>query len=408
MATHPLLVEAAKHTAQARAINDEFEGKPMPAEAAREMEGHLAKAADYRARVTREAALVESEEWIREPQYKHDMTHGTKIAEGFGHGRTLVGEQAKEARREAFLRYVRKGAEGLTMEQKAALIEDATGQNLVPTDFAGTILKELPRLSTIRGLASVRPTNSNKVDVASIAINTAGWGKIDGNANLAANDGLAATPAAKQTITVHDLTAMVMLGRDELEDADADLEGIIRDALTLKFAEVEDDAFAAGTGDGANMPFSVVNGVTQNVNAAVDNTPTPDDLKKLTFAVPVQFRQRGVFLWHSKVEQAVALMKDNNGNYLLQNRPSEAEPGRFMGYRWYTVDGLPDPATAGVSQKSVVFGDLANGYLICDRRGITVQRLVERYAETGKVGLLFTKRVGADVIRPKALATYTL
>lgn len=410
MSTHPLLIEAAKHTAQARAINDEFEGKNMPAEAAREMEQHLAKAAEYRQRVTREAALVESEQWIAEPQYKHDMTHGTAIAESFGHGKVTTADQKKELHRDAFFRYIRKGGESLTMEQKAALIEDSTGQNIVPQDYAGTILKELPRLATIRNLATVRPTNRNKVDVGSLVIGTAGWGKLETAEGTidSTGAGLGSTPAGKQTITVWDMNALVLLGVDELEDTDDNLEAVIRDALSLKFAELEDDAFASGAGDASFKPFSVVNGVTQSVTAAASNTPTPDDLKKLTFQVPVQFRRRGSFIWHSQVEQAVALMKDNNGNYLLQNRPSESEPGTFMGYRWYTVDGLPDPSTAGVTQKSVVFGDFANGYLICERRGITVQRLVERYAELGKVGLLFTKRVGADVVRPKALAFYNL
>lgn len=407
MSTHPLLVKAAQHTAQARAINDEFEGKPMPAEAAREMDEHLAKAAEYRARVTREAALVEEEQFIAEPQYKHDMTMGAKIAESFGHGKPIVAEQRAEYSRKAFWDYIRKGEQGLSLEQKAALIEDSTGQNLVPQDYAGTILKELPRLATIRGLATVRPTNRNKVDVGALAIDTAAWGKLEVAGTP--QDGLPATPASKQTITVHNLNALVKLGVDELEDTDDNLEAIIRDALSLKFAEKEDDAFAAGAGDASNQPYAITNGVTQKVTAAVNATPTPDDLKKLTFQVPVQFRRRGVFVWHSLVEQAVALMKDNNGNYLMQNRPSESEPGSFMGYRWYTVDGLASPAATGTAtDKSVVFGDFANGYLICDRRGITVQRLTELYAAEGKVGLLFTKRVGADVIRPKALAFYEL
>lgn len=412
MTTHPLLVKAAQHTAQARAINDEFEGKAMPAEAAREMDEHLAKAAEYRSRVTREAALVESEQFIAEPQYKHDMTNGTKIAEAFGHGQPIVAEQKAEYARKAFWDFVRKGEQALSMEQKAQLVEDSTGQNLVPTDFAGTILKELPRLATIRNLAFVRPTSKNIVDVGALTIGTAGWGKLETNDGTidSTGAGLGATPASKQTIKVWDMNALVLLGRDELEDSDENLEDIIREALILKFAELEDDAFAAGAGDASFKPYSITNGVTQNVSAAVDNTPTPDDLKKLTFQVPVQFRRSGraAFLWHSKVEQAVALMKDNNGNYLLQNRPSESEPGTFMGYRWYTVDGLPDPSTAGISQKSCVFGDFYAGYMIADRRGITVQRLTELYAAAGKVGLLFTKRVGGDVIRPKALATYTL
>jgi HK97 family phage major capsid protein len=49
------------------------------------------------------------------------------------------------------------------------------------------------------------------------------------------------------------------------------------------------------------------------------------------------------------------------------------------------------------------------GYMIADRKpGPLVLRLEERYAEEGKVGFIFTHRVGGDVIRPKAFAKYLL
>jgi HK97 family phage major capsid protein len=156
------------------------------------------------------------------------------------------------------------------------------------------------------------------------------------------------------------------------------------------------------------MPFSVTNGVTQNISAAVNNTPTTDDLKRLPFKVPARHRRNGVFLGHSTVEEAVALMKDNEGRYLLQPDAAAGEAPTLFGYRWHSVDGLADPSTAGITQKSVVFGDLKAGYMIADRQRSACRRLVEAYATQGKVGLLVRSRVGGDVIRPSALATYTL
>ena len=46
--------------------------------------------------------------------------------------------------------------------------------------------------------------------------------------------------------------------------------------------------------------------------------------------------------------------------------------------------------------------------MVADRKMVTVQRLNERYADEGKIGLLFTHRVGGDVIRPKAFAKLLL
>ncbi len=404
---HPLLVKAAEHTAQARAINDEFEGKSMPAEAARQMDAHLKAASEYRQRVQREASLQDTETWLQDPDYKHDMVGGPAIAEQFGHGLQPVTDEAKKERQnKSFFTYVRAGMDSLTVEQKADLVENATGLNLIPNDYAGTILKELPREGVIRDLAYVRPTTKAVVDVGNVVINTAGWGRLETGTGL--TDGLPATPAGKDQVFVHDLNALVKLGRDELEDSDENLGEIIRQALVLKFAELEDDAFANGTGTG--QPWGITHNVTQSVTAAVASTVTGDNLKAVPFAVPAQFRRsRSVWLAHTSALQAISLLKDTSGAYLLQEKVALAEPDTLLGYRVYTVDGLPAMSTTGTAtDPSVVFGDVFAGYMIADRRRVTVQRLEERYADEGKIGLLFTHRVGGDVIRPKALAKYLL
>jgi HK97 family phage major capsid protein len=416
---HPLLEKAAQHTAQARAINDEFEGKSMPAEAAHQMKAHLDAAREYRSRVGLEASLTDVESWIKEPQHKHDMSGGQadysaasggefkggSIPSAFGNGAEVYEQQRQASKNHSFFEYVRKGLDGVTMEQKADLVENATGQNLVPTDYAGTIIKQLPREGVIRDLAFVRPTNRNVVDIGNVVINTAGWGKLE--TGTTPTDGMGT--AGKDTITVYDLNALVKLGNDELEDTDENLAEIIRVALVAKLAELEDDAFAAGTGTG--MPWGITHNVTQNVTAAANNTVTSDDLKRLPFQVPAQFRRAGraCFLGHTLVTQAIALLKDTTGAYMLQQSAALGEPDTLFGYRYYTVDGLAAPTTTGTAtDASLVFGDINAGYMIADRRRFTVTRLNELYAAEGKVGLLFTHRVGGDVIRPQALATYRL
>ena len=52
--------------------------------------------------------------------------------------------------------------------------------------------------------------------------------------------------------------------------------------------------------------------------------------------------------------------------------------------------------------KPVIFGDL-NFYWIGDRQGVTFKRLNERYADTGQIGFLATKRVDAKLVLPEAI-----
>lgn len=405
---HPLLVKAAKLVEQARAIQEEYSGDPskMPADVAEVQDRLLKAASQHRRAVEREAAIEDHTTWLSEPEYKHDMTHGDTVARSFGHGAPLLESERKDRQKAAFFEYLRKGYNAMSMEHKADLVEDATGEALVPTDFAGAVLQDLPREGVIRGLAFVRPTTSNKVDIAPITEGTVAWGKLETGTTLPDSTPV---PSADQ-IEVRDLLGLAKVGEDELEDSAEDLESLFREIITMQFSEKEDDAFANGN-PSATPPEP--EGIARNVGdvstvAAASATPTADQLKSLKYRVSARFRRNGVYLAHSGVEEVVSLLKGSDGQYLWQPSLAADEPATFAGKRWYTVDGLPDPSTAGVTDRSVIFGDVRAGYMIADRRRITVKRLDELYAAQGKIGFKFTHRVGGGVIRPAAFAAYLL
>lgn len=406
MTTDPLIEKTWRCTEQARALRDQHDDD-VPADVARQIDRLLKDATAARKQHERDRALADTEGWLREPQYKHDM------GMGMGHvpdPASSSGDGPVTPVLKSFLSWCRDGQ--VPPQHKADLVENATGQNLVPTDFAGTIVKAMSREGVIRGLATIYPTRSNVVDLGNVTINTAGWGKLE--TGTTATDALGATPGAKDTISVWDLNALAKIGRDELEDSDENLADIIRQAVAEKFGEVEDDAYAAGSG--TSQPWGIgtraTGGViTQSVAAATNATVIGDDLKKLPFRVPARFRRpdRAVYLMHSTAMEAASLLKDSTNNYLIQPDAAMAEAPSLFGYRTYAVDGLPamTPPTT-MTEPSVIFGDVKAGYMIAQRAGLRVQRLEELYAAEGKVGFLFTMRVGGDVIRPMAFAKYLL
>jgi HK97 family phage major capsid protein len=285
---------------------------------------------------------------------------------------------------------------------------------IVPHDIAGPIFKTLPHLGVFRGAGPlVRPTTSNKIDIRSLTGATAGWGQLEltapgtVDANVVPN-----TPVDE--VTVHDLTAMSRIGVDELADTDANIVALIQDIVGQKCAEMEDDAFAAG--NGVSKPWglaaratSAANQITQGVTAGTASTPIGDDLKKLQYRVPSRFRRNGAYFASDNAAEAIALLKDANSNYLWQPSVRAGEPDTLFGKRFFNLEGLPSMgASAAAVDPSVLFGDPALGYVIADRKRITVQRLDERYAELGLVAFLFHMRVGGDVMRPAAFAKYLL
>lgn len=407
-----LIAQAASCLHMARAINDTYpDPTQIPADKAQERSTLLKEASRLRGLATAQKEEDDLQAWASQPEGDPATVSaaapppgGNPVAlPGAGDGRPPVNSYVQKA---AFLNWMQ--GKPLNMEQKAALVENTTGEILVPHDVMTPIFKDLPHLAQFRGAGPlIRPTTSNKVDVRSLTGATAGWGKLETGGALT---DVAVGPNATDVIEVHDLMGLAQIGVDELADTDVDnLPGLVQGAVSLKFAELEDDAFA--NGNGSSKPWGLAMRatqatplITQAVTSAAGGLKA-DDLKRLPFRVPTVFRRNGAYFFSDDAAEAASLLKDSTSNYLWQPSVRAGEPETFAGKRVYTLEGLPR-IDSGNSTPSVLFGDLGLGYALVDRQQVTMQRLDERYAELGLVGFLFKLRVGGDVIRPKAFAKY--
>lgn len=316
-------------------------------------------------------------------------------------------EQRSAQRRSAFLRFVRGAA--MTQEQRA-LVENSAGEILVPEDLEAEILREVPRLSVIRGLASQRNVTTNRVRRRSLDEVSVGWGKLETN-EQELEDSMPGTPTEEYTY-IEDLYGLAKIGEDEFDDSDVNLEAFVRDSFARAAADAEDKAFTIGAGHTVHQPvgiFSAAGGVSSLVSAASDYSGSSganaansfiDDMKALIYAVPAQYRRNGAFITSSVNELALSTLKDGNGQYLWQASVQAGRPNTFLGYALHNQEDV-DGFAAG--KAVAAFGDINAGYRVYDRLGITVKRLEELYAEDGMIGFKFRKRVGGDVVRPQAL-----
>ncbi len=410
----------------ARTIRDRHpDPTKIPAEDAAKSSNLLKEAQRLRDLAALEKQQDEMEEWGREPdRIPAALSAEAAVAASMAGRDGTVGagyDEVRKARQlELFAKALRSGVksqawfEHLDATEKANLVEDATGEIIVPHDIAGPIFKVLPRLGIFRSAGpTVRPTTSDKVDLRSLTGATAGWGKIEVNA-AAPTDANVVPNTPVDVVEVHDLMAMSKIGVDELADTDANLVTLIQDIVGQQMAMQEDDAFAAG--NGVSKPWglaaratSAANQITQAVTAAASSAPTGDNLKSLQYRVPSRFRSNGAYFASADAAEAIALLKDGTSNYLWQPSVRAGEPDTLFGKRFFTLEGLPSMgASAAAVDPSVLFGDPALGYLLADRQRITLQRLDERFAELGLVGFIFKLRVGGDVMRPAAFAKYLL
>jgi HK97 family phage major capsid protein len=420
-----LMAKAMQCIHLARTISDRYpDPVNMPADDVAKVRLLIQKAQEIRDRAEVIKAQDSMEAWSMAPDQVPAAlsTEAAVRADKMGNDGPQFADARKARNVELFAKALRHGWKNqpwfndLDQVEKAALIEDATGEVIVPHDIAGPIFKTLPRLSVFRGAGpTIRPTSGNKVDLRSMTGVTAGWGKIEVNAGLGGAQSADIVPSTPvDVVEVHDLLAMSRIGVDELADTDVNLVTLFQNIIGQEFAQVEDDAYAAG--NGVSKPWGLAarataaaNTITQAVTAGTASTPTGDNLKSLQYRVAARFRINGSYFASADAAESIALLKDTTSNYLWQPSIRAGEPDTLFGKAFYTLEGLPSmAATTAITEPSVIFGDPSAGYLLADRQTITMQRLDERFAELGLVAFIFKMRVGGDVMRPAAFAKYLL
>jgi HK97 family phage major capsid protein len=118
------------------------------------------------------------------------------------------------------------------------------------------------------------------------------------------------------------------------------------------------------------------------------------------YKIKKTYRRNASWGMNSSTEGAVRKLKDGDGRYYWQPSLQIGTPPKFDGYRIINPEGLADIAADAIA---MIFGDYKQ-YKIRDRKGMTVQRLVEKYAEYGEIGFLIRKRVGGMLILPEAFS----
>jgi len=308
--------------------------------------------------------------------------------------------------KQIFFKFLRHGRTSLAPEERKALVEDQYGQILVPEEVEMELYRQLPMLTVVRQLATVKQTRSDRIRRRSINETIVNWGKLEtANNPQIAQDSLTAGEAYTY---IEDLYGLALVGEDELMDTDINLQNFIVDSFARAIAEKEEDAFINGQGHSAGQPEGIlyVNQlipVVERVHTKTAGAFTADDILHLIYAVPAQYRTNGTLLVNSQTEYAMRIMKDavNNSNqYLWQPSLQAGRPATFAGYPVMNSEFIPR-ITDG--HAVAIFGDIRSGYTIYDRLGVTIQRLDELFATQGMVGFKVHFRVGGAVVRPDAL-----
>lgn len=299
-------------------------------------------------------------------------------------------KEVDEIEKKAFGTYLRHGGAAPAEELKTLIVSsDTQGGYLAPKEMSTEFIRDLVLVSPVRGLASVRSTNSPSVAYPKrTGITNAKW-----KGETQQQEG--SEPSFGQAeIVVKEVNTYVDVSNQLLADSAGEAESEVRLALSDDFGQKEGRAFVNGNGALEPEGFMTNGAIGYSANGHA-TVLQPDGIMKLMYSLPSQYRSAGTWGMNGTTLGLLRLLKDGQNNYLWQPGLQAGQPETILGR---PVVELPDMPDVAADAFPIIFGDFS-GYRIVDRIALSI--LVNPYlkATEGITRIHATRRVGAGVLQ---------
>lgn len=128
------------------------------------------------------------------------------------------------------------------------------------------------------------------------------------------------------------------------------------------------------TGTGTGEPKGIRQYTVSSTGQAGANLAA-DDVIKLYYSLPSQYRSTVTWVMHNNIIRLVRLLKDSNNRFLWSDGLSEA-PATILGRPVVEQNDIPTNLGVGSDESEIWFSDLSY-YLIGDRQEITIESTTE-------------------------------
>ena len=309
---------------------------------------------------------------------------------------TTGGDPANEERRQAVLKYIRRGESSLTAPEMKLLASDTDpeGGYWVDSSLSGQVIKKVFESSPMRNICTVENISGDALEVPEDLNDVgAGW--------TSERESRAETSTAEigvRRISVHELYAEPKATQTLLDDARIDVETWLANKIADKISRLENSAFVNGKGAGQprgilDYPAGTGNpGQVQQVNSGSAAALTADGLRSLFYALKAPYINNARWLMARSCIEVISKLKDSNGQYLWQPGLQLGEPQNLLGH---AIERMEDMPVVASNSLSVAFGDWQQAYTIVDRMGIRVLR--DPFSAKPFVLFYTSKRTGGDV-----------
>lgn len=199
--------------------------------------------------------------------------------------------------------------------------------------------------------------------------------------------------------------ALTKVSRSLVNNTQIDVVGFVVDEMAQAIARFIEHELLVGHPAGADPtedPAKVLGLSTLNNKLTLTSATaiTADDLVKLQGKVKDRFQRDAIWIMSPATREAVRLLKDNMGHYMLNPDFTSAYGYSLLGKPVFVSDNMPE---IGGGNAVIYYGDM-KGLATKFNENINIQVLRERYAPQHALGLVGWFEFDAKVIDEQQIA----
>jgi HK97 family phage major capsid protein len=433
-----LYEEAAGLHKQAKDILAEFEGKEMPQEKQAEVDGLLDQveaktesAKGLEAQDKRAARAVEQDKFLNDPVTRKSFFTPT-AAGGSGaavkvDGRDLTAEELAEMDAiapfkafhgptnaeygSAMRKYLRKGVQGMNNDEIKTLSvgDPSAGGYLQQDTYIATLLAKQREAMAMRQICTVLPPVPSGSAIAPAEdsfLSDAEW-----TTEVATGSDDAVKPFGQRKLTPHPLAKRLKVSNTLLRNPFFDVEAWVRDRLAYKFSVPEENGLINGSG--SQQPLGLLNTASlPTFSTATANALHGDDIINWVYSLPQSYASRPstrILSNRSFIRKVRTLASKNAAtaftNYIWQPGLAAGQPNAILDIPYALSDKFPtglDGSDVFENNALVaVVGDFSFFWIV-DALQMSIQRLVELYAEANQTGFIGRKETDGMAVMAEA------
>lgn len=194
--------------------------------------------------------------------------------------------------------------------------------------------------------------------------------------------------------------ALALVSRSLINNSQFNLVDFVVERMAEAISRFIEKELINGTNDKVEGLSTVTNGVTAGAATAI----TADEVIRLKDKVKDAFQNNAIFIMSPATRNALRLLKDTQGRYLLNDDISSPFGTTLLGKPVYVSDNMPEMAA---NAKAIYYGDFS-GLATKFGEDMTIEVLREKYATQHAVGVVGWVEFDAKVEDPQKIAVLTM